>query len=88
MAIELTPFIVFFGRTAAFPSAGKPEAAATRNMEESQVGDDGIYGRISLRCGGTKLNKEKKPGWLGYIGDEILPSYLEIIIRPYNKPLL
>ena len=25
-------------------------------------------------------NEKKDPGWLGYIGDEILPSYMGIII--------
>ena len=28
----------------------------------------------------------KKPGWLGYIGDEILPNYLGIIINHYKDP--
>ena len=28
--------------------------------------------------------RKKKPGWLGYIGDEILPRYIGIM---YNKPL-
>ena len=27
------------------------------------------------------------PGWLGYIGDEILPSYIGIVIRRYKTPL-
>ena len=27
-------------------------------------------------CFQTHLSNEKKPGWLGYIGDEILPSYI------------
>ena len=27
-----------------------------------------------------------KPGWLGYIGDEILPSFLGIIIKHYKDP--
>ena len=31
-----------------------------------------------------ELSNEKKPGWLGYIGDEKLPSYIGI---NYNKPL-
>ena len=25
------------------------------------------------------VSNEKNPGWLGYIGDEILPSYIGII---------
>ena len=28
-------------------------------------------------------NEKRAPGWLGYIGDEILPSY----IGHYNKPV-
>ena len=27
----------------------------------------------------NQLSHEKKPGWMGYIGDEILPSYIGII---------
>ena len=30
-----------------------------------------------------QMSNEKNLGWLGYIGDETLPSY----IRHYNKPL-
>ena len=29
---------------------------------------------------------KKKPGRLGYIGDEILPSYIGIIINHYKDP--
>ena len=32
------------------------------------------------------LSHEKNPGWLGYIGDEILPSYIGIIINHYKDP--
>ena len=37
------------------------------------------------------LSNERNPGWLGYIGDEILPSYIGIIISheiriPINQP--
>ena len=28
-----------------------------------------------------ELSNEKDPGWLGYKGDEILPSYIGIIIN-------
>ena len=28
-----------------------------------------------------QLSNEKNPGWLDYIGDEILPSYIGIIIK-------
>ena len=27
----------------------------------------------------NQLSNEKNPGWLGYIGDEILPRYIGII---------
>ncbi len=30
--------------------------------------------------------KKRAPGWLGYIGDEILPSYMGIIINHYKDP--
>ena len=32
----------------------------------------------------THLSNEQSPGWLGYIGDGILPSYIGIIINQYN----
>ena len=38
-----------------------------------------------------ELSNEKNPGWLGYIGDEILPNYIGIIISHYKdayKPVL
>ena len=28
----------------------------------------------------------KNPGWLGYIGDEILPNYIGIIISHHKDP--
>ena len=31
---------------------------------------------------------KKNPGWLGYIRDEILPSYIGIIINQYKDPYL
>ena len=33
-----------------------------------------------------QLSNEKNPGWLGYIGDEVLPSYIGIILRHYKGP--
>ena len=34
-----------------------------------------------------QLSNEKNPGWLGYIGDEILPNYIGIIIgQNYKDP--
>ena len=32
------------------------------------------------------LSHEKKTGWLGYIGDEQLPSYIGIIKHHYKDP--
>ena len=32
------------------------------------------------------MSHEKKPGGLGYIGDEILPNYIGIIIGHYKDP--
>ena len=32
------------------------------------------------------LSHEKHPGWLDYIGDEILPSYLGILINHCKDP--
>ena len=38
---------------------------------------------ISTKVQGVQMSNEKRDlGWLGYIGDEILPSYIGIII--YN----
>ena len=31
-------------------------------------------------------NEERAPGWLGYIGDEKLPSYIGIIVNHYKDP--
>ncbi len=31
-------------------------------------------------------NEQRAPGCLGYIGDEILPSYVGIIINHYKDP--
>ena len=33
-----------------------------------------------------QVSHEKYPGWLGYIGDDILPSYIGIIINHYKDP--
>ena len=33
-----------------------------------------------------QLSNERNPGWLGYIGDEILPNYTGIIINHYKDP--
>ena len=67
----------------------KLTCAASRNL----------CGKKSLRCNGAprcgeiwrqmfriQLSNEKNPGCLGYIGDEILPSYIGIIINHYKDP--
>ncbi len=35
----------------------------------------------------SHLNEKRAPGWLRYIGDEILPSYMGIIINHYKEPI-
>lgn len=32
------------------------------------------------------LSNEQKTGWLGYVGDDILPSYMGIIITGFKDP--
>ena len=48
--------------------------------------------RDQLGCKGDlkkQLSHEKRAfGWLGYIGDEILPSYIGIIINHYKDPYI
>ena len=34
----------------------------------------------------VQLSNGKNPGWLGYIGDQKLPSYIGIIIKHYKDP--
>ena len=34
----------------------------------------------------SALRQLMRPGWLGYIGDDKLPSYMGIIINQYNDP--
>ena len=42
---------------------------------------------IALEIGHQRLSKMFFfGGWLGYIGDEILPSYIRIIISQYKDP--
>ena len=31
-------------------------------------------------------NEKRAPGWLGYIGDEKLPSYIGVLINHYKDP--
>ena len=33
-----------------------------------------------------KMGSDQNPGWLGYIGDGILPSYIGVIISQYKDP--
>ncbi len=33
-------------------------------------------------------HEKRAPGWLGYIGDEILPSYIGTIINHYKDPYI
>ncbi len=41
------------------------------------------YAKVEL----SQMSHEKRaPGWLGYIGDDILPSYIGIIINHYKDP--
>ena len=42
---------------------------------------------LSIGCARKKtdveyIGNENNPGWLGYLGDEILPNYIGIIIKP------
>ena len=45
-----------------------------------------IFRRRSDLVRNDEMSNEKKPGWLGYIGDENLPSYIRIIISHYKDP--
>ena len=42
--------------------------------------------RGALQGDPSHWSNEKNLGWLGYIGDEILPSYRGIIIDHYKDP--
>ena len=41
---------------------------------------------MKLGHGLNHLNNEKIPGWLDHMGDEILPSYIGIIVTHYKDP--
>ena len=45
-----------------------------------------IFRRRSDLVRNDEMSNEKKPGWLGYIGDENLPSYIRIIVSHYKDP--
>ena len=54
----------------------------TSNMERMEVMLQAmLQAHIPIRWSDetTQVSHEKNPGWLGYIGDEILPSYMGII---------
>ena len=42
------------------------------------------FSGIPEKC--EELSSEKNLGWLGYIGDKILPSYIGTIINHYKDP--
>ena len=46
----------------------------------------GIVTNVIIPVYNVHLSHEKNPGWLGYIGDEILPSCIGIIINHYKDP--
>ena len=52
------------------------------------VAVDDTNGEFDLYAGhgSFQMSSEKNPGCLGYIGDEILPSYVGIIISHYKDP--
>ncbi len=49
-----------------------------------EAGNSKIPKRIICRKSAEQWKKTK--GWLGYIGDEKLPSYIGIIINRYKDP--
>ncbi len=63
----------FLGKTLSSRQVSSIRQAETE--DGSFVKNDGYIGR-----------NEKNPGWLGYIRDEILPTYGGIIINHYNDP--
>ena len=69
------------GRTHGLRTPKKPDISS--NLLRGPLG----FGPLQFLMDGdvSLIEPGKKTlGWLGYIGDEILPSY----IRDYNKPLL
>ena len=42
--------------------------------------------KVGMLCWQKNLSSIQNPGWLGYIRDEILPSYIGIIISHYKDP--
>ena len=46
----------------------------------------GVILLMVQKSGDHHLSNEKNPGWLGFIGDEMLPSYIGIIINHYKDP--
>ena len=72
----------------------KPENPSDDSVapRSSSVRDGAIPSSRSSAAGrfgkgrGKHQSHEKNPGWLGYIGDEILPSYTGIIINHCKDP--
>ena len=52
---------------------------------ESTVGSAEV-GQFSEMGDVYHMSNEKNPGWLGYLGDEILPSYIGIVINHEKDP--
>ena len=45
-----------------------------------------MFFEVTIAIGEHQMSNEKNLGWLGYIGDEILPSYIGIIINHCKDP--
>ena len=55
----------------------------SRKTIETMMKFSNQYAKVEL----SQMSHEKRaPGWLGYIGDDILPSYIGIIINHYKDP--
>ena len=53
-------------------------------VPQVSVGPEALGGRSEI-WGNFFSNEKRAPGWLGYIGDEILSRYIGIIIN-YKDP--
>ena len=45
------------------------------------IGDQVVNGDLKNYLRTNEVHEKRAPGYLGYIGDEILPSYIGIIIN-------
>ena len=52
-------------------------------IDQIMIGSDV---ELTSRYRSAHLSSDQNPGCLGYIGDEILPSYMGIIISHYKDP--